>query len=77
MPGFVSTLHELNQVNWFNDNNQDLQSLNPWERSEDHHKPRDQRRKADQDWEDYLELGNLFQFDEENDETYDYLKIFE
>ena len=77
MPVFVSTLHKLNAVDWLNDNNQHLQSLYPWDVTEDHCKPRDQRKKADQDWGDCLEFGNGCQFDEENDETYDFLKIFD
>ena len=78
MPGLTTTLHQYKEADWLEDNDQSL-FLNPWEIPDDHRQPREQRRKEKRGWGDYLEAANVFQFDEEkeNDETFDFLKLFE
>ena len=74
-PGLFSTLHNLNEMDWLNDNNQFPKPITLlWERREVHRKPRDQRRKTDQKWGDFPEFGGVCKFDKESDETYDFLK---
>ena len=79
MPELVSTLHEMDWLNNnddSNDNDQFLQFLNPWDALEAQPQFRGQRRKIEQDWGDYLESGNVCKFDEQNDDSFAYMKIF-
>ena len=79
MPELFSTLHEMDWLNNnddSNDNDQFLQFLNPWDALEAQPQFRGQRRKIEQDWGDYLESGNVCKFDEQNDDTFSYMKIF-
>ena len=75
MPAPLSTLHNY-EVDWLDDNPKSFQLFNTREIPEGRSKPGKRRRKDNKGWGDYLEAGNVRQFDEKNDETFDFVKNF-